>query len=109
MGERPKKRRGRRIPPIIVRYSESGRQGLAWFARSEQICYGSNFPGDAARKLLAGCGKAAGQVELDVEDPAVSAGTQSVARWDPPDLLFQCDECGGTGECAGLSDRSKCE
>lgn len=62
----------------------------------------------AVHRLLGHYGTPAGKIELHVGQADGSMMIQD-ATWQPPDLLFKCEHCGGKGEYVGLATVERCE
>jgi hypothetical protein len=96
-------------PVIIVRYCNAPYGWLAWFEHIPDLKFEDELPMTAVRRLLQ-VGTPPGELALHVDHyQAGSVALVRVANWQPPELLFQCSQCGGTGEHAGLVAVEHCQ
>lgn len=97
-------------PVIVCQYSDGAGQWYAWFDGSQSVAYGADLPMRAVCRLLEGSGVDPCAVMLHVSQDQVGSGVLiRDTMWKPPELLFMCSQCHGTGECVGLVDREKCQ
>jgi hypothetical protein len=98
------------VKTINVQYSDSARQWCAHFDGAPHVTFGSDTPTGAARRLLDGCESPAGEYQLFVDQDQVGSGVLlRVATWRPPDLLFPCEACRGTGQYVGFNVVEVCK
>jgi hypothetical protein len=87
------------LEKVVVSYSPTAAYWNAWFESDPQVAFGSDLPIHAARMLLAGYESPAGEYELVVDQILAGSGVlHRIATWQPPDLLFPCQNCKGTGQ-----------
>lgn len=96
-------------PTIVVRYNETAGQWQAWFDGFPHVAYGGEFSMEAVHRLLEGSGTDASDLMLHVDQDQIGSGVliRSVV-WQPPELLFRCEQCNGKGEYVGLAVVEKC-
>lgn len=95
---------------IIVRFGGDAGQWLAYFEHAPQIGFGGDIPVGAVRRLLEGIEAAPGTYPLVCDtDRAGNGILHRELNWQPPEILFTCSTCGGTGEYVGLSDVGVCQ
>ena len=97
------------VPTIIVRYNDPGRQWEARLDGPSCVTYTAALPSPAVHRLLLEYGTPAGNllVRIDRDQTGLPPLFQE-AVWKPPELLFKCERCNGTGEYVGLLEREKC-
>lgn len=79
------------------------------FKRSRSFNGKSHFVWHQPRRLLEGAESPAGEYELRCDQDQAGSGVLTrTATWQPPELLFQCPTCKGTGQYTGLSDVETC-
>lgn len=97
-------------PTIIVRYNDTSAQWEAWFDGAACVTYGDDFSMIAVHRLLDGSDTDACDLTLHVDRDQVGSGVLIYeVVWQPPDLVFRCERCHGTGECLVFPDIEKCQ
>ena len=102
-----------KTPPkiIVIQYNDKARQWRAHFEEEPKAAFGSDIPMDAVRRLLVANKSVAGSYELRCDqDQSGGAPIIRMATWQPkpPELLFECPECAGTGKTGGPTDFVTC-
>ncbi len=95
---------------IVCRFDGRADQWVAHFEHRPQVAFGADIPGTAYRQLLEGTEVAPDSYPLVCD--ADRAGTGIVTAlliWQPPEILFPCPTCGGTGQYIGLADVDVCK
>jgi hypothetical protein len=93
---------------IIVRFD--GGQWIASFEHVPQVAFGGGLPMQAVRRLLEGSEAVPGIYELRcASDQAGSGDLHRSLDWHPPEILFECSTCRGTGQYVGLIEVGVCE
>ena len=95
---------------IITRFDADASQWSAHFEHVPQVAFGSDLPMRAVRRLLEGTESSPDTYELRCDaDRAGSGVLHRSLIWDPPEMLFECSTCGGTGQYVGLAEVGTCE
>jgi hypothetical protein len=95
---------------IICRFDQQAHQWAAWFERTPQVCFGSDLPTKAVRRLLEDSEVAPGVYPLACDsDQCGSSVLHRELTWQPPEILFPCETCRGTGQYAGLIEVGTCQ
>jgi|SRR5579872_5090402 len=95
---------------IIVRFNRDAGQWSAWFELTPQVAFGGDLPVVAMRRLLAGTEALPDTYPLVCNSH--QAGTGVLHRdliWKPPEVLFPCPTCNGTGRYVGLIEAGTCK
>ena len=94
---------------IVCRFSPAGRQWVAFLDCAPQVAYGGDVPMAAVRRFLEGSEQAPGTYPLVCDANQVgSALLHRELVWQPPEILFECSACQGTGKYVGLVDVDTC-
>jgi hypothetical protein len=94
---------------IICRFNQIARQWAAWFEHMPGVAFGSDLPMGAVRRLLEGSeAPAVYPLACDVDQSATSVLHRELT-WQPPEILFPCPTCKGTGQYAGLIEVGTCQ
>ena len=95
---------------VICRYRNTSGQWSAWLDGTPSVAYGAELPMRAVSRLLDGSDIDHCLVVIHVDQVQAGSGVMiREALWKPPELLFLCSQCNGTGEYVGLTDRQKCQ
>src|SRR5205814_1953872 len=94
---------------IVARFQSWTGQWVAYFVASPKTAFGGNLPFVAVRRLLEGTGADADTYQLIREDDREPVDVPALLlTWEPPEILFDCQECGGTGQYVGLKEVEPC-
>lgn len=99
------------LKSVIIQYSDSARQWRAHFDGAPQVVFGSDIPMAAVSRLLTVSKSPGGEYELRCDqDQAGGEQLVRVATWQPkpPELLFECSDCAGTGKQAAPKETETC-
>lgn len=95
---------------IITRFDAIADQWVAHFEYTPQVASGGDLPVVAMRRLLETTEAAPDSYPLICDtDRAGSGVLHRTLLWQPPDVLFPCPTCDGTGEYVGFLDRETCK
>lgn len=95
---------------IVCRFSPDAGQWLAHFQDAPHVGFGSDLPMGAVRRLLQGSEADPDTYPLICDsDQAGSGVLYRSLTWQPPEILFPCGTCGGTGQYVGLADVEVCK
>jgi hypothetical protein len=95
---------------IIVRFDAEAREWNANFQCVPQVAYGGDLPMRAVRRLLEGtvAWPDIYPLRCDPDDSGHGVPHRSLI-WDPPEMLFECSTCRGTGQYVGLAEVGTCD
>ena len=97
---------------IITRFDADASQwSLAFRARPAGCIRQRSAHAGAVRRLLEGT-ESSPPDTYELRCDADRAGSGVLHRsliWDPPEMLFECSTCGGTGQYVGLAEVGTCE
>jgi hypothetical protein len=95
---------------IIVRFDRDADQWSAWFADTRQVAFGGDRPVVAMRRLLEGTEAASDTYPLVCDSDRAGSGVlHRDLIWQPPEVLFPCSACNGTGRYVGLIEVDTCK
>jgi hypothetical protein len=95
---------------IVCRFSRLTGQWVAHFDRAPHWAYSSDVPMRAIRRLLEGAEAWPGTFALACDaDQAASSVLHRELIWKPPEILFECSACGGSGQYVGLAIVEVCQ
>ena len=95
---------------IVCRLDADAGQWLAYFEHAPQVAFGSDLPMGAVRRLLEGTEAASGGYPLVCDaDRARTGVLQRELIWQPPEIVFACPSCNGSGQYVGLIDVETCK
>jgi hypothetical protein len=95
---------------IICRFDGRADQWVAHFERRPQVRFGAGPPMDAVRRLLNGTEAIPDTYPLVCD--ADRAGSGLLHRdliWQPPEVLFTCPACNGSGQYVGFLEVETCK
>jgi len=94
---------------IVAMFSADANQWVAHFETRPQVAFGDELPVPAIRRLLEGTEAESGAYGLRCDLEVIGSGILLRSMiWDPPELLFPCSACNGSGVYVGLQEREPC-
>jgi len=94
---------------IVARFDSLNGNWIAHFAGTPQVAFGGNLPMVSVRRLLEGTEATPDTFQLQCDRSATEARSVQSLRWEPPEILFDCTECKGTGVYVGLNEAEPCK
>jgi hypothetical protein len=95
---------------IIVRFDHRASQWVAHFEHTPQVAFGGDLPVVAMRRLLEGTEALSDTYPLVCDTDQVGSGVLfRDLIWQPPEVLFPCPTCSGTGRYVGLIEAATCK
>jgi hypothetical protein len=85
-------------------------QWVAHFEGVPQVAFGGDIPMRAVRRLLEGSEIEPAIYYLHCDSDQLGNGVLHRSLiWEPPEMLFECLACRGTGQYVGLAEVGICE
>jgi hypothetical protein len=96
---------------IVCRFDPQAGQWVSHFKRSPHVEFGGDGPFGALNRLLEGTEAEPGEyiMQWDQGDRTGAEALFWTVTWQPPELLHECPDCGGTGRYAGVTDMEFCQ
>jgi hypothetical protein len=95
---------------IIARFDANADQWVAWFEHRPQVAFGGDLPVVAIRRLLDGTESVPDTYPLVCNSDCAGSGVlHRDLIWQPPQVLFPCPMCNGTGRYVALIEVGTCK
>jgi hypothetical protein len=94
---------------IIARFDPLCGYWIAHFPATPQVAFGGNLPMLAVRRLLEGTEALPDTYLVHYDRSETDTGHVQSIVWEPPEILFDCTECNGTGQYVGLIETGPCK